>query len=86
MKWARLSLGVVGLNAALCKAYMHFISNRRCAKIRLAPVFPDAENPFPWISEAMDLEKEKKFFEIQVVSVRSSASQRPNSRKRWASH
>ena len=32
--------GFLGLNAALCEQYMHFIANRRCAQIGLAPVFP----------------------------------------------
>jgi len=26
---------------------MHVITNRRCAQLGLAPVFPVAENPFP---------------------------------------
>ena len=28
--------GFLGLNAALCEQYMHFIANRRCAQIGLA--------------------------------------------------
>jgi hypothetical protein len=31
--------GFLGLNAALCEQYMHFIANRRCAQIGLPPVF-----------------------------------------------
>src|SRR5688572_15144386 len=34
--------GFLGLNAALCEQYMHFIANRRCAQIGLGPIFPDA--------------------------------------------
>lgn len=52
--------GFLGLNAALCEQYMHFIANRRCAQISLAPVFPEADNPFPWMSEVMDLKKDKE--------------------------
>ena len=33
--------GFLGLNAALCEQYMHFIANRRCAQIGLAPVFAE---------------------------------------------
>lgn len=51
----------LGLNAGLCEQYMHFIANRRCAQIGLTPVFTEVENPFPWMSEAMDLKKEKNF-------------------------
>ncbi len=40
---------------------MRFIADRRCALLGLAPVFAETDNPFPWMSEAMDLKKEKKF-------------------------
>jgi ribonucleoside-diphosphate reductase beta chain len=33
--------GFLGLNAALCEQYMHFIANRRCAQLGLAPVFAE---------------------------------------------
>ncbi len=59
--------GFLGLNAALCETYMHFIANRRCAQLGLARVFDETENPFPWMSEAMDLKKEKNFFETRVI-------------------
>jgi ribonucleoside-diphosphate reductase beta chain len=59
--------GLLGLNAELCEEYMHFITNRRCGQLGLAPVYPPAENPFPWMSEVMDLGKEKNFFETRVI-------------------
>jgi hypothetical protein len=40
--------GFLGLNAALCETYVHFIANRRCAQFGLARVFEETENPFPW--------------------------------------
>jgi ribonucleoside-diphosphate reductase beta chain len=58
--------GFLGLNAALCEQYMHFIANRRCAQLGLAAVFAAADNPFPWMAEAIDLKKEKNFFETRV--------------------
>jgi ribonucleoside-diphosphate reductase beta chain len=66
--------GFLGLNAALCEQYMHFIANRRCAQIGLAPVFPEADNPFPWMSEAMDLKKEKNFFETRVIEYQNGGA------------
>ena len=66
--------GFLGLNAALCEQYMHFIANRRCAQIGLAPVFAESENPFPWMSEAMDLKKEKNFFETRVIEYQNGAA------------
>jgi len=66
--------GFLGLSAALCEQYMQFIANRRCGQIGLEPVFPAVENPFPWMSEAMDLKKEKNFFETRVIEYQSGGS------------
>jgi ribonucleoside-diphosphate reductase beta chain len=66
--------GFLGLSAAHCEQYMHFIANRRAAQIGLAPVFTHTENPFPWMSEAMDLKKEKNFFETRVIEYQNGGS------------
>ena len=66
--------GMLGLNADLCEEYMRFITNRRCAQLGLEPVFADTENPFPWMSEAIDLKKEKNFFETRVTEYQSGAA------------
>ena len=59
--------GMLGLSADQCARYMHFITNRRCTQIGLSPLYPDTDNPFPWMSEMMDLKKEKNFFETRVI-------------------
>lgn len=59
--------GVLGLNAAMFKEYLRFIANRRCQQIGLDPLYPGATNPFPWMSEMIDLKKEKNFFETRVI-------------------
>ena len=66
--------GFLGLSAVLCEQYMHFIANRRCAQIGLGPVFAEVENPFPWMSEAIDLKKEKNFFETRVIEYQTGGS------------
>jgi ribonucleoside-diphosphate reductase beta chain len=66
--------GFLGLGPGLCEQYMHFIANRRCVQIGLAPVFVPTENPFPWMSEAMDLKKEKNFFETRVIEYQTGGS------------
>ncbi len=66
--------GLLGLSAGLCEQYMHFIANRRCAQLGLEPVFTVTENPFPWMSEAMDLKKEKNFFETRVIEYQNGGS------------
>jgi ribonucleoside-diphosphate reductase beta chain len=59
--------GMLGLTAEHCAQYMHFVTDRRAVQIGLAPLFGETENPFPWMSEAMDLKKEKNFFETRVI-------------------
>ncbi|MGA8939532.1 MAG: ribonucleotide-diphosphate reductase subunit beta [Acidobacteriaceae bacterium] len=66
--------GFLGLSASLCEQYMHFIANRRCGQVGLEAVFEDTENPFPWMSEAMDLKKEKNFFETRVIEYQNGGA------------
>ena len=66
--------GFLGLSSALCEQYMHFIANRRCAQIGLQPVFPETENPFPWMSEMIDLKKERNFFETRVIEYQTGGA------------
>jgi len=66
--------GILGLNAKMFRQYLEFIANRRCAQIGLAAQYPGAENPFPWMSEMMDLKKEKNFFETRVIEYQAGGS------------
>ncbi|HBT06951.1 MAG TPA: ribonucleotide-diphosphate reductase subunit beta, partial [Alcanivorax sp.] len=55
--------GVLGMNAAMMEEYLQFIANRRLTQLGLPEQFKGVTNPFPWMSEIMDLRKEKNFFE-----------------------
>ena len=66
--------GVLGLNATQFKEYLRFIANRRCQQIGIDPLFEKAENPFPWMSEVMDLKKEKNFFETRVTEYQTGGA------------
>lgn len=66
--------GILGLNANLFKEYLHYIANRRCTQIGLAEQYPGAENPFPWMSEMLDLKKEKNFFETRVIEYQTGGA------------
>ncbi|MCG3188080.1 MAG: Ribonucleoside-diphosphate reductase subunit beta [Rhodocyclaceae bacterium] len=59
--------GVLGLNAAMFKEYLRHIANRRAQQIGLDMLYPGAQNPFPWMSEMIDLKKERNFFETRVI-------------------
>ena len=66
--------GVLGLNAEMFNEYMEFIANRRCMQLGLEPLFPGAENTFPWMSEVIDLKKEKNFFETRVTEYQTGGA------------
>jgi ribonucleoside-diphosphate reductase beta chain len=66
--------GVLGLNAPMFKEYLRFIANRRAQQIGLDPLFPGASNPFPWMSEVIDLRKEKNFFETRVTEYQTGGA------------
>ena len=66
--------GVLGLNAPMFKEYLRFVANRRCQQIGLDPLFPGATNPFPWMSEMIDLKKEKNFFETRVIEYQTGGA------------
>ena len=59
--------GVLGLNAPMFSEYLRFVANRRCKQIGLPEQYAGAKNPFPWMSEMIDLKKEKNFFETRVI-------------------
>ena len=66
--------GVLGMNAVMMEEYLQFIANRRLVQIGLPEQFGDAKNPFPWMSEIMDLRKEKNFFETRVIEYQTGGA------------
>ena len=66
--------GVLGMNASMMEEYLNYIANRRLVQIGLSEEFPNAENPFPWMSEIMDLRKEKNFFETRVIEYQTGGA------------
>src|SRR3989344_3221452 len=65
--------GILGLNARVIDEYLQYIADRRLERIGLAKVY-GASNPFPWMSEIMDLKKEKNFFETRVTEYKNAGS------------
>ena len=68
-----LPRGILGLNSPMFLDYVRYVADRRLERIGLSAEF-SAKNPFPWMSEAIDLQKEKNFFETRVTEYRSAAS------------
>ena len=67
-----LPRGILGLTAdAICE-YVEYIADRRLERINLPRAY-GTKNPFPWMSEIMDLKKEKNFFETRVTEYQTGA-------------
>lgn len=67
-----LPTGITGLNAPLFTDYVQHIADRRLERIGLPKQYGSL-NPFIWMSETMDLTKEKNFFETRVTEYQSAA-------------
>ena len=68
-----LPRGVMGLNAGLFRVYVGHVADRRLERIGLPRQYK-TRNPFPWMSETIDLGKEKNFFESRVTEYRKGAT------------
>ncbi len=62
--------GIFGMNADGFKQYIEHIADRRLERVGLPKQY-NVENPFPWMSEAVDLNKEKNFFETRVTEYKT---------------
>lgn len=66
--------GILGFNAEMFKEYLQFIANRRCAQIGFSQQYAGVSNPFPWMSEIMDLNKEKNFFDTRLIEYQTGGA------------
>jgi ribonucleoside-diphosphate reductase beta chain len=58
--------GLLGINADQFSTYVEYIADRRLERLGM-PKHYDVSNPFPWMSQSVDLVKEKNFFETRVT-------------------
>lgn len=68
-----LPRGILGLTSSMFREYVQYIADRRLERIGLKAIY-HSKNPFPWMSETMDLGKEKNFFETRVTEYQSASS------------
>ena len=66
--------GLLGLTHDMVSEYIRYIADRRLEKLGLKKLFPNATNPFPWMSEIIDLRKEKNFFETRVTEYQTGGT------------
>ncbi len=62
---------MLGMDATKFEEYIQFIANRRLESIGLPHQYKGVTNPFEWMSEMMDLNKEKNFFETRVTEYKT---------------
>ncbi len=65
--------GLLGLTSSMFREYVQHIADRRLERIGLKSLY-NSKNPFPWMSETIDLGKEKNFFETRVTEYQSASS------------
>jgi ribonucleoside-diphosphate reductase beta chain len=65
--------GLLGINPEQFAEYVEYIADRRLERIGLPKVY-NTENPFPWMSQSTDLNKEKNFFETKVTEYQTAGS------------
>lgn len=64
--------GLMGFNVELCETYTKYLANKRFSQLYFEAPFPSVKNnPFPWLSENIDLSKMKNFFESRVIDYKS---------------
>ena len=69
-----MPVGIQGMNADTMEMFLQFIANRRLQQIGLAEKYNVSANPFPWLSEMIDLKKEKNFFETRVTDYQTGGA------------
>lgn len=62
--------GLVGMSA---EAFVEYVADRRLDQLGMTLAY-GTENPFPWMTEQVDLNKEKNFFETKITEYRNSGS------------
>ncbi len=65
--------GIFGMNADSFKQYIEYIADRRLSAVGLPKQY-NVKTPFPWMSEAVDLSKEKNFFETRVTEYQTGGT------------
>lgn len=68
-----LPKGILGLTAPMFTEYVQYIADRRLERIGLKAQY-GSKNPFPWMSETIDLNKEKNFFETRVTEYQQASN------------
>ncbi len=69
-----LPINSLGLSPKEFEQYIDYIADRRLRNCKLEPLVAETTNPFPWLSEIMDLPKEQNFFEGRVTEYQKKSA------------
>lgn len=69
-----LPINALGLSSTEFLNYIDYIADRRLEGVGLEPLNPGIQNPFPWLAELMDIQKEQNFFEGRVTEYQKSSA------------
>ena len=69
-----LPVNSIGLSAEDFMQYIDYIADRRHEGVGLKPLNPGVDNPFPWLAELMDIQKEQNFFEGRVTEYQKASA------------
>lgn len=69
-----LPINALGLSSDEFSEYIDYIANRRLEGCGLKPLIENVGNPFPWLAEMMDIQKEQNFFEGRVTEYQKTSA------------
>jgi ribonucleoside-diphosphate reductase beta chain len=69
-----LPLNALGLSAEDFMQYIDYIADRRLEGVGLPLINAGVTNPFPWLAEMMDIQKEQNFFEGRVTEYQKASA------------
>jgi ribonucleoside-diphosphate reductase beta chain len=65
---------IVGYSATAHVETAKYFANMRMRSIGLPEIYPGAQHQFAWMSEQMELKKEKNFFETRVTEYQAGGA------------
>ena len=63
-----MSQSMVGINLREYVRFIHFVAQKRLAMVGLKWTAKPVQNPFPWLAESVEIQKEQNFFEAPAVT------------------
>ena len=67
-----IPVALIGMNAELMCQYIEYVADRLLSSLGNDKIY-NVENPFPWMSEILDLNKEKNFFDKRVTEYKTGS-------------